>query len=142
MKVKEILNMDYSNPQNKDIMQKKMRGIKPFRDIPVNEEIPMEMLEKYVGLVQRKYALQIDYICPVYVPEENNLYSATIRNTASNEYYTYIYGKTIYEVFVKISILYYALTKSGKEFPLADWEGQKKRRAEKLKIVEEKKEWY
>ena len=134
--------MDYSNPQNKDIMQKKMRGIKPFRDIPVNEEIPMEMLEKYVGLVQRKYALQIDYICPVYVPEENNLYSATIRNTASNEYYTYIYGKTIYEVFVKISILYYALTKSGKEFPLADWEGQKKRRAEKLKIVEEKKEWY
>lgn len=142
MKVKDILNMDYSNPQNKDVMQKKMRGIKPFRDIPVNEEIPMEMLEKYVGLVQRKYALQIDYICPVYVPEENNLYSATIRNTASNEYYTYIYGKTIYEVFVKISILYYALTKSGKEFPLADWEGQKKRRAERLKIVEEKKEWY
>ena len=142
MKVKEILNLDYSNPQNKDIMQKKMRGIKPFRDIPVNEEIPIEMLEKYVGLVQRKYALQIDYICPVYVPEENNLYSATIRNTASNEYYTYIYGKTIYEVFVKISILYYALTKSGKEFPLADWEGQKKRRAERLKIVEEKKEWY
>lgn len=142
MKVKDILNMDYSNPQNKDVMQKKMRGIKPFRDIPVNEEIPIEMLEKYVGLVQRKYALQIDYICPVYVPEENNLYSATIRNTASNEYYTYIYGKTIYEVFVKISILYYALTKSGKEFPLADWEGQKKRRAEKLKIVEEKKEWY
>ena len=142
MKVKDILNMDYSNPQNKDVMQKKMRGIKPFRDIPVNEEIPIEMLEKYVGLVQRKYALQIDYICPVYVPEENNLYSATIRNTASNEYYTYIYGKTIYEVFVKISILYYALTKSGKEFPLADWEGQKKRRAERLKIVEEKKEWY
>ena len=142
MKVKDILNLDYSNPQNKDVMQKKMRGIKPFRDIPVNEEIPMEMLEKYVGLVQRKYALQIDYICPVYVPEENNLYSATIRNTASNEYYTYIYGKTIYEVFVKISILYYALTKSGKEFPLADWEGQKKRRAERLKIVEEKKEWY
>lgn len=142
MKVKDILNMDYSNPQNKDVMQKKMRGIKPFRDVPVNEEIPIEMLEKYVGLVQRKYALQIDYICPVYVPEENNLYSATIRNTASNEYYTYIYGKTIYEVFVKISILYYALTKSGKEFPLADWEGQKKRRAERLKIVEEKKEWY
>ena len=142
MKVKEILNMDYSNPQDKDIMQKKLRGIKPFREIPVNVEIPLEKLEKYVGLVQRKYALQIDYICPTYVPEESNIYSATIRNTASNEYYTYIYGRTIYEVFVKISILYYALTKDGKEFPLADWEGQKQRRAERLKIVEEKKEWY
>lgn len=142
MKVKEILNLDYSKPENKDLMQKKMRGIKPFRDIPVNEEVDLKLLEKFIGLVQRKYALQIDYICPVYIPDENNLYSATVRNTASNEYYTYIYGKTIYEVFVKISILYYALTKSGKEFPLADWEGEKKRRAERLKIVEEKKEWY
>lgn len=133
MKVKEILNMDYSNPQHKDIMQKELRGIKPFREIPVNEEIQLESLEKYVGLVQRKYALQTDNIVLVAVPKEPNVYSVTVRNTASNEYLTFIYGKTIYEVFVKISILYYALTKSGKEFPLADWEGQKRRRAEKLK---------
>jgi len=136
MKVKEILNMDYSNPQDKDIMQKKLRGIKPFRDIPVNVEIPLNKLEKYVGLVQRKYALQIDYICPVFVPDEENVYSVTVRNTASNEYLTYIYGKTIYEVFVKISILYYALTKGDKQFPLADWEGQKIKRADRLKKIE------
>ena len=136
MKVKEILSLNYSSPENKDIMQKKLRGIKPFRDIPVNVEIPLEKLEKYIGLVQRKYALQVDYICPVFIPEEDNLYSVTIRNTTSNEYLTYIYGKTIYEVFVKISILYYALTKDGKDYPLADWEGQKQRRAERLKRIE------
>lgn len=136
MKVKEILNLNYSESQNKDIIQKKMRGIKPFRDIPSNIEIPLEKLEKYIGLVQRKYALQIDYICPVFIPEENNLYSATVRNTASNEYYTYIYGKSIYEVFAKISILYYALLKSNENFPLADWEGQKNKRAERLKTID------
>ena len=136
MKVKEILSMNYSVPQDKDVMQKKLRGIKPFRDVPVNVEIPLEKLEKYIGLVQRKYALQVDYICPVFIPEEDNLYSVTVRNTASNEYLTYIYGKTIYEVFVKISILYYALTKGGKEFPLADWEGQKIRRAKKIQETE------
>lgn len=136
MKVKEILNLNYSEPQNKDIIQKKMRGIKPFRDIPSNIEIPLEKLEKYIGLVQRKYALQIDYICPVFIPEENNLYSATVRNTASNEYYTYIYGKSIYEVFAKISILYYALLKNNENFPLADWEGQKAKRAERLKTID------
>ena len=136
MKVKEILNLNYSELQNKDIIQKKMRGIKPFRDIPSNIEIPLEKLEKYIGLVQRKYALQIDYICPVFIPEENNLYSATVRNTASNEYYTYIYGKSIYEVFAKISILYYALLKNNENFPLADWEEKKKKRAERLKTID------
>lgn len=137
MKVKEVLNLNYSNPQDKDIMQKKLRGIKPFRNIPVNVEIPLESLEKYISLVQRKYALQVDYICPVFIPEELNLYSVTVRNTASNEYLTYIYGKTIYEVFVKISILYYALTKGDKQFPLADWEGQKIARAKRLKKIME-----
>ena len=137
MKVKEILNLNYSNPQDKNIMQKKLRGIKPFRNIPVNVEIPLESLERYISLVQRKYALQVDYICPVFIPEELNLYSVTVRNTCTNEYLTYIYGKTIYEVFVKVSILYYALTKSGKEFPLADWEGQKLKRAERLKKITE-----
>ena len=137
MKVKDILNMDYSSPENRDVMQKKLRGIKPFRDIPVNEEIPLEKLEKYIGLVQRKYALQIDYICPTFIPDENNLYSVTVRNTSTNKYLTYIYSKTIYEAFVKVSILYYALTKGDKEYPLADWEGQKQRRAERIKKIDE-----
>jgi hypothetical protein len=137
MKVKEILSLDYSNAESKDIMQKKLRGIKPFREIPSNVEIPLEKLEKYVGLVQRKYALQVDYICPVYIPNENNLYSITVRNTASNEYLTYLYSKTIYEAFVKISILYYALTKDGKDFPLANWEEQKIIRAKKIKGMED-----
>ena len=137
MKVKDILNMDYSNPQHRDIMQKKLRGIKPFREIPVNEEIQLEKLEKYIGLVQRKYALQVDNIFLVAVPEEPNVYSVTVRNTASNKHLSIIYGRTIYEVYVKISILYYALTKSEKEFPLADWEGEKKRRAEKIKESED-----
>ncbi len=130
MTTKEILGLKYS--ENEALFQKCLHKIKPFRN--TDGEIPMIKLEKYIGLVQRKYSLQIDYICPTFIPDEENLYSATVRDTNTNRYLTYLYANTMYELFVKISILYFAVL-NGKEFTLADWHGEKYKRQEKLKKV-------
>ena len=131
MKTKEVLALDYYADNNKDVFQKWLRKIKPFSGVEQNEEIDILLLEKYIGLMQRKYALMIDNINPLYIPKERNMYSITVRNTNTDKDLTYIYSSTLYEGLVKICILFYAVTKSG-EYPLADWEGDRKRRAEKL----------
>jgi len=132
MTTKEILALNMYEENNADIIQKHLKVIKPFENI--SGDVPMERLEKYIGLVQRKYALQIDYICPTFVPDEKNLYSASVRRTDTGKYLTDIYSTTMYELFCKVCILYNAVTK-GKDFPLADWEGQKRKRAEKIKKI-------
>jgi len=132
MNTKEIIGLNYYSENNSDIIQKHLKVIKPF--CAVEKEVPLDLMEKYVGLIQRKYALQVDYICPIFVPGEDNVYSATVRRTDTNKYLTYIYGKTIYEVFCKICILYHAVT-YNKSFPLADWEGQKQARAKRIKTI-------
>ena len=116
---------------DKEIIQRALHKIKPFQN--EEDDVPMELIEKYIGMVQRKYAIQIDYVTPVFIPNERNLYSATIRKTSDDEYYNVIYGSTLYELFAKLAILYWALTNPKKDFPLADWEGQKQKRAKYLK---------
>lgn len=136
MTTKEILALNMYIENNADIIQKHLKVIKPFEGI--TGEVPLEKLEKYIGLIQRKYALQIDYICPTFVPNEKNLYSATVRRTDTGRYLTDIYATTIYELFCKICILYNAVTK-GKNFPLADWEGWKSKFVARLMKIQQRK---
>lgn len=130
MKTQDLLNKKYDDDKN--LFQKCLHKIKPFKSVDGN--VSLEMMEKYISLVQRKYALQIDYICPTFIPGEENLYSVTVRDTNRKEYLSYIYGASIYEVYVKVCILYFAVL-NGNEFPLADWQGEKFKRTEKLKRI-------
>lgn len=129
MTTKEIMSLDYE--QDKDTIQRALHKIKPFQS--VDGDIKLELIEKYIGAVQRKYAIQIDYVTPVFVPNERNVYSATIRKTYDDVYYDVVFGSTLYELFAKIAILFWALTNPKKDFPLADWEGQKIKRVNRIK---------
>lgn len=133
MTTKEILGLDYYDG-NQQTIQNALHKIKPFREIP--GEVPLESIERYVGLVVRKYAIQVDYVCPTYVPEERNIYSVTIRRTYTNRYYDVLYGSTLYELYVKIAILFWALTNPKKDFPRQDWKKVKADREARLKRIE------
>jgi hypothetical protein len=129
MKTKELMAIRYND--DTELFQSALHKIKPFTNVEGN--IPLELIEKYIGMVHRKYAIQIDFITPVYVPDEKNLYSATIRNTSTDVYYDVVFETTLYALYAKIAILFWALTNPKKEFPLADWEGQKIKRANYIK---------
>lgn len=130
MKTKELMALRYDDDDT-GLFQSALHKIKPFANVEGN--IPLELIEKYIGMVHRKYAIQIDYITPIYVPDEKNLYSATIRNTSTNVYYDVVFETTLYALYAKIAILFWSLTNPKKEFPLADWEGQKIKRANYIK---------
>lgn len=106
MTTKEIIELDYYSNNNDKIFQKCLKKIKPFEN--EENEVSFDLLEKYVGLVCRKYGFQIDYINPMYIKgEKRNLYSCNTRN-ARKAVIAEIYACSIYELFVKLSILFYS----------------------------------
>lgn len=112
---KEVLALDYYADNNAALFQKCLRKIKPFEN--EEDDVKLDLLEKYVGLVCRKYDFQIDYINPMYVKaEKRNLYSSVVRDKKSktNQYITEVYASSIYELFVKLSILFYSEIKKAK----------------------------
>lgn len=111
MTTKEILNLDYY--ENQDVFQKALRKIKPFEKYPEGEEIPLEDLEKLISRYEYKYALMLQYICPLYIQGERNVYSASIKRSDTQEHLGYIYGSTFYELFVKLCFKYYTEVKHG-----------------------------
>ena len=45
-KIEHILNLDYSDPQGRQAIDKTLRRIKPFKKYPMDVQIPLEKLEK------------------------------------------------------------------------------------------------
>lgn len=119
MKTSEILAKRYD--QNKDIFQTVLRKIKPLNNYPVNEDIPIELLEKLIATYEYKYSVQLDYIHPLFMPNEARMYSAVVRNTDSRELYPTVYANSLYEVLCKVCILYYSEISMKHSVGLKDW---------------------
>lgn len=109
MTTKDILDLKYNDKNGKSAIDKCLQKIKPFE----NKEVTMEMLEKYVGLVVRKYDVVVSMIFPFNQIGEDNIYSAHIRNCSEHRILEQIYGNTYYELYAKISIYFYSLVKNG-----------------------------
>lgn len=129
MKTSEILGMDYYREGNEKIFQKALRKIKPFRNIPMDENISMDFLEKLVSRYEHKYAIMINYITPVYLPKERCMYSVDFRGTEGGSrlsIYPHIFSSTIYELYVKIALFYYNEITVKNKIPLKDWSKSKR----------------
>lgn len=121
MTTEELLNLDYYKGVNSVIFQKALRQIKSFQSLEEEKIVSLELLEKLIYTYECKYAIMINYICPVFIPDERRMFSATIRNTDTKELYPTIYGSSIYELFTKICIFYYWLCSKKKSVGLKDW---------------------
>lgn len=131
MTTNELLGLDYTIEENKKLIQKALRRIKPFKDKPLNEDIPLLTLELLVGKYERKYNLMINYICPTFVTGERNLYCATIKKKDETGILEFIYATELYELFAKISIYFFYCVSKEKVKPV-DWKEFKKKMEERL----------
>ena len=132
MTTQELLDLDYDVEENKTLIQKALRKIKPLQKYEMGEEIPLLTLEILVGKYVRKYCLMVNYLTPTFIPGERNVYCASIKRTDSLQYLENVYGTTLYEVFAKLCIkFYYEVEK--KNIPVQDWDKVKKERSKRLK---------
>lgn len=112
MKTEDILNLDLRKEENKEIIQKVLKLIKPLSRF--SGEIPFEGIEKAIVIMSKKYKMRIRDITPdVWSNENNTIWRAVIINEENLKTMGVIYGISLYELFAKTAILMYAEVRKG-----------------------------
>ena len=114
MKTEDILNLDCRKEENKKIIQKVLRKIKPLSKYSDECEIPLEAIEKLLAVMCKKYCVNIKEITAnVLANDKQIIWKATIINENEFALLNYVYGISIYEVLSKSTIYIYTKVKKG-----------------------------
>ncbi len=114
MTTKQVINLDYREKKNQEIIQKVLRQIKPLSKFSDEEDIPFSALEKVIAVICKKYMMFIREFTPdMWVNDKYTLWRATIINETNLKTIDQVYGISLYEVFAKTAIRLYAEVKSG-----------------------------
>ena len=113
MKTEQILNLDFRKEENKEIIQKVLRKIKPLSKYPEGEEIPLEKIEKVVQILTKKYEISPQWMTMSFRSNDWGIYSIAVKTTTDHKWLGNVYGVCLYEVFSKLAIKMYSEVKSG-----------------------------
>ena len=114
MTTKEVMNLDCRKEENKEIIQKVLRQIKPLSRYSDECEIPFEAIEKAIVVMSKKYNMMVREFMPdVWSNETHTIWRAILINENNLKTIDTIYGISLYEVFAKTAIRLYAEVKKG-----------------------------
>lgn len=114
MTTKQIINLDYREEENQEIIQKVLRQIKPLSRYSDECEIPFSALEKAIVVMSKKYMMRINELVPdVWSNNDHTIWRAWLINETNLKTIDMVYGISLYEVFAKIAIRLYAEVKKG-----------------------------
>lgn len=114
MTTKEIINLDYRKEENKEIIQKVLKQIKPLSKYSDEEEIPFSALEKAITVMCKKYCMRVNQLVPdVWANDEHIVWRAWLLNDTNLKTIDMVYGVSLYEVFAKSAIRLYTEVKKG-----------------------------
>lgn len=114
MKTEQILNLDYRKEENREIIQKVLRQIKPLSKYS-DEMIPLECIEKVIKVLVNKYEITPQWMSIFYRDYEQafGIYSIGVKTTNNHEWLGTVYGMCLYEIFAKLAIKMYSEVRSG-----------------------------
>jgi len=147
VKTEQILNLDYRKEENKKIIQKVLRQVKPLSKFSDDEQIPIELLEKTVSVLTNKYEITPRWITCGYRDAKAGYigyYNVGVKSTTDHTWLGNTSGHTIYELFAKLTIKMYAEVKTRNipERNMTKEEAQRERLAKKVdKQKELKEDW-
>lgn len=113
MTTNEILQLDCRTKENREIIQKVLKQIKPLSKYS-DECVPFEGIEKAITVMSKKYNVRIGTVTPdVWSNEQNTIWRATIIDDTNLGTICTIYGLSLYELFAKVAISMYAQVRKG-----------------------------
>lgn len=113
MKTEQILNLDCRKEENKEIIQKALRQIKPLAKFS-DDYIPINALEKAITVMIKKYSMHIREITlDTKSNSKRGIWRSVLINDTDLSIIDVVYGVTLYEVFAKTTIRMYAEVKKG-----------------------------
>lgn len=115
MSFEKIKYLDYRDEKHKDLAQRKLMKLPFFAKYYDYSQITLEMLEKAVKKIEKKYPVMLSYI----LADGRNipgLYSIMLKNSETHDHITSIYCMTLREGFEKVVLyLYYYCQKHFEE---------------------------
>ena len=111
MTTEQLLYLDYRKDENKKMIQKALKKIKPFSEFEKKPTI--EDFEKYIGKVSKKYNVVSQYIMFHMDDDGNILPAISFKSRIEHEWIATISGCCLYEVFAKSIICLYTKIKKG-----------------------------
>lgn len=114
MTTKEVINLDYREKKNQEIIQRVLKQIKPLSKYSDEYEIPLSAIEKAITVMCKKYSMKIKDIIPnIRANDDSIIWKSTLMNEITFKTFDEIYGICLYEVFAKTAIRLYAEVKKG-----------------------------
>ena len=112
MTTKELLNLDYRDKQNKQIIQKALLRIKPLSKFSDEEYVPFEAVEKLLHLIGSKYKVWVkDITLDSQVGDGYDVSRAHIIHEDNLETMEIVFGMCMYELFAKVVIFLWSEVK-------------------------------
>ena len=132
-RVERILNLDYRKAENKQLIQKVLRKIKPLSKFS-DEIVPLEMIEKVAKVLVCKYEIAPQWMTFSYAEAILGVYSVSVKTTTDHKWLGNVYGCCLYEVMAKLVIKMYSdiKTQNIPERSLSKEERQRERLARKV----------
>lgn len=137
MKTEQILNLDCRKEENKEIIQKVLRKIKPLSKYSDEIDVPIETIEKLVRVLVQKYEITPQWMTMSYFEPILGLYSIGVKTTTDHKWLGTVYGMCLYEVFAKLAIKMYSEVKSG-NIPIRTMTKEEKQRERLAKKADAK----
>lgn len=140
----QVLNFDYRKEENKKIIQKVLRQIKPLSKFSEeDEQIPMELLEKTISVLVNKYTITPQWVSMHFTGLQKGVpatYSCGVKTSDTHEWLGTVYGSSLYELFAKLTIKMYSEVRSGK---VKEKEATKEEqeREKKAKQIDDEDDW-
>lgn len=114
MTTNQVINLDYREKKNQEIIQKVLRQIKPLSKYSDEEDIPFSAIEKAITVMCKKYTMRVNQLSPdMWANNEHTIWRAWLVRDTNLSTIDMVYGITLYEVFAKIAIRLYAEVKKG-----------------------------
>lgn len=114
MTTKQILDLDFRDEENQEIIQKVLRQIKPLSRYSDEDNIPFEGIEKAIVVMSKKYNMRIRELIPdVWANKTETVWRAIIIDETNLSTAAIVYGINIYEVFAKCAVQMYAMVRKG-----------------------------
>lgn len=113
MTTEQLLSLNCKSEENKEMLQRALRKIKPFAKYE-NEEVPLEILEKFIYKMTSKYNVDLQWITYSRLDNNEPYWSASLKKGSPNHNWIgTVYGISIYELLCKFCILMYSSIKKG-----------------------------
>ena len=114
MDTKKILNLDYRNPKNKEIIKKVLSEIKPLSRFSDEEEVPMWAIEKVIAVMCKKYNMRFSNITSDICGNDTCIiWKGDIITEHNYKTVGTVYGISMYELFAKAAIVLHDEVKKG-----------------------------